>query len=215
MTDNQPLGFLAGPDTDPRGRVLVLHAWWGLNDTIRAFCRRLANAGHTAFAPDLYHGKVADTIPGAETLRDAFDAGQAREDIARAVSFLSRQPGPNDSSLAAIGFSLGAYFAFDVSITHPEQVRSVVSFYGAGEGDFRAAKAAYLGHFAEHDDYEPQEYIDGLEASLRAAGRPVTFHQYPDTGHWFAESDRTDAYDETASELAWSRTLEFLSRSPD
>jgi carboxymethylenebutenolidase len=30
--------------------VLVLHAWWGLNDTMKAFCNRLAESGFTAFA---------------------------------------------------------------------------------------------------------------------------------------------------------------------
>jgi carboxymethylenebutenolidase len=38
----------------------------------------------------------------------------------------------------------------------------------------------------------------------------VTFYRYPGTGHWFCEPDRTDAYDPTAAELAWERTLTFL-----
>ena len=62
----------------------MLHAWWGLNDTIKAFCTRLAEAGFVAFAPDLYHGKVADTIADAETLGKALDANhlQAKAEIA-------------------------------------------------------------------------------------------------------------------------------------
>jgi dienelactone hydrolase len=71
MTHSQPQGFLAVPPTGKGSGVLVLHAWWGLNDTMRAFCTRLAEAGFVAFAPDLYHGKVTDTIAGAETLSDA------------------------------------------------------------------------------------------------------------------------------------------------
>jgi len=66
MTYSQPEGFLAVPPTGSGPGLLVLHAWWGLNDTMKAFCRRLAESGFAAFAPDLYHGKVADTTPAAD-----------------------------------------------------------------------------------------------------------------------------------------------------
>ncbi|HEY3524253.1 MAG TPA: dienelactone hydrolase family protein, partial [Candidatus Limnocylindrales bacterium] len=42
--------------------VLVLHAWWGLNATIRGYADRLAQEGFVALAPDLFRGTVADTI---------------------------------------------------------------------------------------------------------------------------------------------------------
>ena len=78
MSYTQPDGYLAIPPTGNGSAVLVLHAWWGLNDTIRAFCTRLAASGFVAFAPDLYHGKVADTIAGAETLSSTLDAKQGQ-----------------------------------------------------------------------------------------------------------------------------------------
>jgi carboxymethylenebutenolidase len=109
-----------------------------------------------------------------------------------------------------LGFSLGAYFALDLSATHPEAVRSVVIFYGTGPADFRRSKAAYLGHFAESDPFEPRAEVDKLESAIRSAGRPVTFHHYAGTGHWFFEPDRSDAYQEVAATLAWDRTLAFL-----
>jgi len=62
MTHPQPEGFLAVPPGGKGPGVLVLHAWWRLNDTIKAFWVRLDKTGFTAFAPNLYHGKVADTI---------------------------------------------------------------------------------------------------------------------------------------------------------
>ncbi len=65
MTDTQPTATLAMPPTGKGSAVLVLHAWWGLNETMRAFCRRLAEIGFVAFTPDLYHGKVTDSIAGA------------------------------------------------------------------------------------------------------------------------------------------------------
>jgi carboxymethylenebutenolidase len=112
-----------------------------------------------------------------------------------------------------IGFSLGAYYALDLAAADPEHIRSVVLFYGSGGGDWSDSRAAYLGHFAGDDPFEPQANVEDLEASLMRAGRPVTFYRYPGTGHWFFEPDRPDAYDEAAANLAWDRTLAFLKRS--
>jgi carboxymethylenebutenolidase len=219
MTQAQPRGFLALPSTGNGPGVLVLHAWWGLNDTIKAFCTRLAEAGFVAFAPDLYHGKVADTIAEAETLGSALDTNhlQARAEVAAASHFLHERAEQNGATgrpgLAVIGFSLGAYYALDLSVAEPEQIQRVVLFYGTGPAEFSRAQAAYLGHFAVDDEYEPQANVDELEADLRQAGRPVTFYRYPGTGHWFFEPDRADAYDEAAANLAWERTLAFLQGS--
>jgi carboxymethylenebutenolidase len=184
----------------------VLHAWWGLNDATRGFCDRLADEGFTAFAPDLYRGKVADTVADAERLSRAVDPGEATADVAAAVDFLG-QP-----ALSVVGFSFGAYFALELSVTQPERIHAVVVFYGTRPGDYRRAKAKYLGHFAATDEYEPRSEVDGLERGLRGAGRPVQFHVYEGTGHWFVEPDRS-AFNAAAAQLAWDRTLAFLKAS--
>jgi carboxymethylenebutenolidase len=164
-----------------------------------------------AFAPDLYHGKVAVDIADAETLGKALDANhlQAKAEIAEATLFLNERAGQAERGLAVIGFSLGAYYALDLAAAHPEHIRSVVLFYGTGPADHSKSKAAYLGHFAENDEYEPPSNVDELEEALRRAGRPVTFYRYPEAGHWFFEADRS-AYNPAAASLAWERTLAFL-----
>ncbi len=214
--DNQTArGYLATPERGGGPGVLVLHAWWGLNDTIRDVCTRLAEAGFVAFAPGLYHGKVADTIAEAEVLGKALYSNhlQARAEVADATRFLSERAGQAGRGLAVIGFSLCASYALDLAGADPEHIRSVILFYGTGGGDFSTSRAAYLGHFAENDEYEPQSDVDDLEESLRRAGRPVTFYRYPGAGHWFFEPDRSDAYNPAAASLAWERTLAFLKRS--
>ncbi len=157
--------------------------------------------------PDLYHGKVADNIVDAEALGKALDASylQARAEIADAALFLNERA-DQTGGLAVIGFSLGAFYALDLAAADPEHIRKVVLFYGTGGDDFSSSRAAYLGHFAEDDEFEPQPNVDSLEESLRRAGRPVTFYRYPDTGHWFFEPDRTQAYNPAAASLAWDRT---------
>jgi carboxymethylenebutenolidase len=214
--ESQPPGFLAVPKKGEGPPVLVLHAWWGLNGTIKALCTRLAENGFTAFAPDLYHGRVADTIPAAEELGRALDANhlQAKADVLRAGNYLAERCGKNSASVAVVGFSLGAYYSLNLAATAPALVHSVVLFYGCGSIDHGESRAAYLGHFAEKDEFESQAEVDALEESLKKAGRPVTFHVYPGTGHWFFEPDRTAVFNPAAAALAWDRTLAFLGRIP-
>ena len=97
MPASQPEGYLALPTSGTGSLVLVLHAWWGLNETIKAFCRRLAESGFVAFAPDLYHGQVANTIAGAEALGGALDANQlqTKAEIGAAARFLCDRTGRN------------------------------------------------------------------------------------------------------------------------
>ena len=83
--------------------------------------------------------------------------------------------------------------------------------YGADAADFAQARAAYLGHFAEDDEWEPIEGVRQMEADLRSAGRAVTFHFYPGAQHWFFETNRPE-YDANAAAVAWQRSLDFLQK---
>lgn len=210
MRHPQPQGFLAVPPTGTGPGVLVLHPWWGLNETIRAFCAQLAKSGFVAFAPDLYHGKVAVTIEDAKSLVKALDSEQAKADIGDAVGFLKDSVSVSGQGLAVVGFSLGASYALDLSVADPDRIRAVVVFYGTNPEDYGPSKADYLGHFAEADEFESEADVKSLEDALRAAGRPVTFYRYKGTGHWFFERDREDAFNQEAAALAWERTLSFL-----
>ncbi|MEP7285633.1 MAG: dienelactone hydrolase family protein [Chloroflexota bacterium] len=218
MSPTYPEGFLALPSTGKGSIVLVLHASWGLNDTIKTVCKRLAEAGFVAFAADLYHGKVTDKIDEATTLGAAVDANvnQARAELVDATMFLRERAGSDNPGIAVVAFSLGAYYALDLSVNVPEAIRSVVLFYGTAGTvplDFNRSRADYLGHFAEIDQFESQSNVSDLEEALKRAGRPVSFYQYSGIGHWFFEPDRADAYNPAAANLAWDRTLAFLKRS--
>jgi carboxymethylenebutenolidase len=205
--------YLAMPERGGGPGVLVLHAWWGLTPDFTDVCDRLAAAGLIALAPQLYPGgATAATIPEAEALRDVHDA--AADEIEAVVNaaggLLHELPSRTGEKIGAIGFSLGAWWAVQLAISRPAEVGAVVSVYGAAEGDFAKSSAAYLGHFAEQDEYEPLEYVRGMEQALRDAGREVTFHTYPKTGHWFVEPSRSDVYDRDAAELVWERTIAFF-----
>ena len=86
-------------------------------------------------------------------------------------------------------------------------------FYGGveqEEGFPQETASAFLGHFAERDEYESHEVMRRFEAQLRSAGREAAFYVYPGTGHWFFEEDRREVYDPDAAGIAWQLTVDFL-----
>lgn len=201
-------GYLALPSATPAPGVLVLHAWWGLTPFFHSVCDRLAQAGYVALAPDLYRGRTADTIEAAEQLIKQRDTERMQATAAGALAALRAHPavaGP----LAVLGFSMGASWALVLASEFPQELDAAVLFYGSGEADFSVARAAYLGHYAKDDPWESGDDIAQMQADMRAAGRAATFYTYPNTQHWFMETNRPE-YDADAAELAWQRTISFL-----
>lgn len=188
----------------------MLHPWWGLNDDVVVYCDRLAEAGFAVAAPDLYEGRLTTTIEDADRLSSALDEDVADAYVLAAVDALGEIVGNPDVRLGALGFSMGAPWALWLP-AHRPVIASVV-YYGTMVGpSLGAATTPVQGHFAQDDEYEPEESIAAMESALRAAGREVELHRYPGTGHWFAEPSR-DAYVEEASRLAFERTVAFLRR---
>ena len=203
-------GYLAIPKKGNGPGVLVLHAWWGLNDFFKGLCDQLAMAGFVAFAPDLYRGATTSTRDGAENLMSKVDQKAAGRDIRSGVMGLQSHPGMRGKRIGVIGFSMGAFWSLWLAQELPADVDAVVLFYGTGDGNYSHIRAAFLGHFAETDEFESSAAVRDLEKDLRTRVKDLTFYTYPGTTHWFFEKDRPDAYDASAAELAWQRTIGFL-----
>lgn len=198
-----PEGYASGPG------VLVLHAWWGLTPFFKQLCDRLADEGFVALAPDLYGGKIADDPASAEAMLAECDMDEAVHLVRSSVFTLRSLPATPDAPVGVIGFSMGASWALWLASRVPDLVGATVVFYGSQNIDMAPASSPFLGHFAETDEWVDEDELTLLEADLRLLDKDVTFHRYPDTGHWFFESDRP-AFDETAANLAWDRTVSFL-----
>ena len=118
-------GYLAVSPGGSGAGVLVLHAWWGLTDLFTGVCDRLTAAGFIAFVPDLYDGPTATTIEGAEQLMEASDEARSRAIAEAAVAYLRAQPGAQAGPLGAVGFSMGAGWAFALSALRPDDLAAV------------------------------------------------------------------------------------------
>ena len=202
-------GYLALPSQADAPGVIVLHAWWGLNQIFKNLCDRLASEGFVAFAPDLNDGRVATTIEEAKEIMSSLD-GQRKYDVAMAaVDFLRARPEVGSGPLALIGFSMGGAWSLVLASERPEDFHKAVLFYGAGEGDFSKVKAEVQGHFSDTDEWEDIDYVRSMENEMRNAGMKTNFHIYSQMPHWFFEEDRPE-FNPQAAEVAWTRTLEFL-----
>ncbi len=202
--------YIALPPSGKGNGVLVIHAWWGLNHFFKGVCDRLAKEGFVALAPDLFEGQVANTIAGARSLRAKPKREPTYKTLIHAIEQLTNHPAVKGSTIGVVGFSLGGHWALWLSQRTELPIGATVTFYGARAGDYTSSRAAFLGHFAEKDDWVSDAALKKLKKSLETAGRVAEFFVYPDTSHWFFEFDRADAYNAQAADLAWERTIKFL-----
>ena len=205
--------YLAPAQTTLGAPVLLLHPWWGLNQAIRDLADRLAGDGFTVLAPDLYDGTVLATPDDAEAFLRSIGRGEAhggaltQERISAsaeaALDHLLAHPDVRGDRAAIIGLSMGAGYGHDLAAARPE----VVAFVGFYPGIFEAPTGvAYLGHFAEQDEFDDSAAVAELTPTL---GEGSAAYVYPGTKHWFVETDRPE-FDADAAELAYQRTVAFL-----
>src|SRR3989475_11271950 len=119
--DGKVSGYLAVPKTGSGPGLIVLHAWWGLNDFFKGLCDRLALAGFVAFAPDLYHGATASTRDGAEHLMSKVDQQEAGRNIIGGVRGLQSHPGVKGKHIGVIGISIVGFWRLWLSQELPAE----------------------------------------------------------------------------------------------
>src|SRR5437667_12006995 len=113
-------GYLASPEK-PRGGVLVLHAWWGLNDFFKGYANRLASQGFLALAPDLHDGPVASTVEEAKDLHSKVDEGRVSKIVLGAADYLQSIPSMLGRKIGVVGFSMGWADSLVLSTLKPER----------------------------------------------------------------------------------------------
>ncbi len=207
-------GHLAVPDSGSGPGVLVVQEWWGLVPQIMRVCDRLADEGFVALAPDLYHGEMAThtEMDKAGELMSTLPLDRAARDMSGAIDHLLAHEATVGDAVGVVGFCMGGMLTLTIAALEGDRVAAAAPFYGAplgdGEPDWSGLTAVVEGHMASDDGFFPPDAVTALGERLRDAGRDVTFHVYPDTGHPFAnEDDPFGTYDEVAAATAWSRTL--------
>ena len=185
--------------------VIVLHEFFGLQHSFEALADRFNEEGFTVLVPDLYDGRRASDVDEARALARSLDLEATLRKLSAAADFLTANWHPR---LGAVGFSLGADLAVALASRRP--LEAMVLYYGVGDLDGSEWRGPTLGHFAANDEWVPPAEAEAAFASLTESGVEARFEVYPDTGHWFANADVSDAYDPAAAEAAFAATCEFF-----
>ena len=181
--------------------VLVAHAWWGLNRTIRGYAAALADQGFVVALPDLFAGDVTTSIETAETqIRKHWRMAGKRLDAA--LEALGEHHAVAGNGLGAVGFSFGGFHLLEAIKRGDPRIARGVVYYATQSLPPR--HVPIMAHLATDDPYESQADMDALTARIGD-----TAHSYPGTRHWFAEADRPE-YNAAAAALAFDRTVAFL-----
>jgi carboxymethylenebutenolidase len=207
-------GFYVEPPAGNKAPALVvIQEWWGLNDQIKGVANRLAAAGYRALVPDLYRGKVGLDAKEAEHLMNNLNfADAATQDVRGAVLYLKQ----SGSKVAISGFCMGGALSILASMYAPE-TDAAISWYGCPPLDYVDAtkiKGPLMGHWSLEDAFFPISQVEGLEQKLKQANVRYEFYRY-NAKHAFANETQKDpsapiAYNASAAETAWGRTMTFL-----
>jgi carboxymethylenebutenolidase len=229
--------YVAEPEREVRGGLVVIHEIWGLADHIKDVADRFAAEGYLAVAPDLLSHVGVDAEIGEELrsimfspdervrsegqprLREATSAMYAPEfsawavpALSRTVDFVAEQPDV-DARIGVVGFCFGGSFSFTLA-TADERVKAAVPFYGSppATADLGSIAAPLLAFYGERDERILATLPQVTEA-MRDAGVDFRPHVYPKVGHAFFNDTNPMTYDAETADDAWQRTLAFLDES--
>lgn len=171
----------------------------------------LRRSGFDVDVPDLFHGRTADSLPDAMSLRGTVDIAATIDQLTEQYRGAARRA----ERLALVGFSFGAALAQEVAgrLTTDDDavgVLDLVLFHGCGTTPSDLSVPwRVLGHFGAEDEFYDADDTNELRSQLEEAGANVEIFTYPGAGHLFTDP-QLDEYDEAGAKAAWARTLAFL-----
>ena len=207
----QLAGYLARPEGEgPFPGIVVIHEIYGLNENIKDIARRFAAQGYVALAVDLFAGgnrTICMLRVMAGLLLNSLN-NSGIHDLKAALTFLSEQPGVDNSRLGAIGFCLGGSFAVAWACTD-ERLKAIAPYYGMNPRPLEAAArlCPLVGSYPDKDFTTSSG--QKLDVELDRYNVPHDIKIYPGTKHAFFNDTRPN-YNEAAAQDSWERVLTFF-----
>ena len=213
-------GYLAIPDGQPKGAVMVVHEWWGLNDYAKHRADMLAQLGYVAFAIDMYgKGKVTDD-PGQAGKWAGAVAGDRDAYRARAQAGLDafKQTGLTDGlKIAAIGYCFGGTTVTELAYSGTD-LAGIVSFHGGPKPPLESdrIKASIMLCHGDADPFLPADKLKAVTDALSAKGVDWMLVRYAYAEHAFTNPNADSyhipgvAYNEKADHRSWTQMRDFL-----
>jgi len=209
-------GYLASPSGEGPWPVLfVIQEWWGLDDQTKSIADRFAAEGYLAFAPDVYHGELAqhgDSDKAMSLVQKYAPAAPA--ELESAFDALQKHP-QGSGRIGSVGFCFGGRMSLVLGIRRP--LDAVCTFYGGGMqtvfDQLRAnLKAPVLGLFGDKDVSIPVGTVEQFDKLLEEIGVEHEVIVYPNSGHAFFRDTDPSVYKPEASQDAWERVKNFFGK---
>lgn len=214
-------GYLAVPEGEARGAVMVVHEWWGLNDYAKRRARMLAELGYVAFAADMYGKGKVTSDPGQAGQWAGEVTGDRAQHRARALAGLEAFTNTGliaeGMKIAAIGYCFGGTTVTELAYSGAD-LAGVVSFHGnpkpAMEDDTATASILFC-----HGDADPlvsDESLNAVTDALDAKGVDWLLVRYAGAKHAFSNPDADGygmppvGYNAEADKRSWEHMRSFL-----
>jgi carboxymethylenebutenolidase len=192
------------------GGIIIVHENRGLNPHIEDVARRAALAGFISLAPDMLtpFGGYPGTDDAGRELQGKRDRNEMLEDFIAAYEYLNVHPDCN-GKVGVVGFCFGGWIS-NMMAVRISNLQAAVPFYGGqpAKEDVPKINAPLLIHYGELDT-RVNEGWPAYEAALKENRKEYSAYIYPNANHGF-HNDTTPRYDKPAAELAWKRTIDFL-----
>lgn len=190
--------------------VVLIHEVFGFNNYVKSVAAELAKNGFWVAAPDLFQGKVAETLDEGFKLRDALTREATLGALRAGAQVLRRELGL-DRRIGSMGFCMGGGFAL-LGACNLDFAFSVV-YYGsiANAEEVKGVKGPLLLFLGSEDDrVNPWVYQSLLPAANKYRKR-IDVHLYPNAQHAFHRPN-WEGHNPDAARDAWAKTVQFLSQ---
>ena len=221
VTNTTIPGVNSGPDVrayvaKPNGEgpfptVIMIHEFFGLNESIVSKADLLAEAGYLVIAPDTFRGSTTTWIPRAIYQVISTKPENVNADLDSVYAWLESQADVDASRIAIAGFCYGGRTSLVYSL-HNAKLAATVIFYGSPETDATVLKTLpgpVLGIFGGADQSIPVASVNAFDKALSEAGVTHEITIYDGQPHAFVH-DAEGVKAGGAQGEAWNQMLTFL-----
>ena len=223
--DGKPVSYKSGTETvsailyTPPGKgpfpaLVVIHEWWGLNDWVKEEASKLADQGYVALAIDLYRGKVATTPEEAHEIMRGVPEDRASRDLLAATTYLGSQSNVDPKRIGSIGWCMGGGYSLNLAVNDPKLKVAVINYghLASYDATLKQINAAILGIFGGQDKGIPPADVQKFESQMKALGKTVDIHIFPDAGHAFENPNNKTGYRADDAAQPSKVTTDFLAK---
>ncbi|MBF2013917.1 MAG: dienelactone hydrolase family protein [Rivularia sp. T60_A2020_040] len=198
--------------------VLVVQEIFGVHEYIQDVCRRFAQLGYMAIAPQMFArygdvSKLNDTQEIISKVVSKVPDTQVLSDLDATVIWAKNTGKADVDKLGITGFCWGGRIVW-LYAAHSPQLKAGVAWYGRLTGDSNPLqpqypidiapliKAPVLGLYAGEDKNIPVSDVEKIREALKQNKTPTQIIVYPNAPHGF-HADYRPSYRKEAAENGW------------